>query len=94
MILQLTSAENAALRRFLSACEDCEMLSENEWVLDLYELPAPLSIDLLLEKDGALRIEGAALLQYDEALDGWYMGARVEDPEAVREALAAAGALA
>ena len=94
MILQLTAAENAALKDFLTNCEDGEMLSENEWVLDLYDISAPLSIDLLFEKDGNVRIEGAAALLYDEEMDGWYMGARVAEADIVRSALSEAGALA
>jgi len=94
MILQLTSAENATLRKFLNSCEDGEMLSENEWVLDLYDLTSPVSLDLLFEKDGNVRIEGAAALLYDEEMDGWYMGARIEEIDVVRNALAEAGALA
>ena len=93
MILQLTAAENAALKNFLTNCEDAEMLSENEWVLDLYDISSPVSIDLLFEKDGSVRIEGAAALLYDEEMDGWYMGVRVEETDAVRGALSEAGAL-
>ncbi len=94
MILQLTAAENAALKNFLTNCEDGEMLSENEWVLDLYDISSPLSIDLLFEKDGNVRIEGAAALLYDAEMDGWYMGARVEEIDVVKAALTEAGAFA
>ena len=65
---------------------------ENEWVLDLYDIEKPVSIDMVFEKDG-LRIDGAAELLYDAEQDGWYMGGRVEDEAAVRAALTQAGAL-
>ena len=93
MTLQLSSAENAALRRFLAACDDAESLSADEWVLDLYEIETPLSLNLVLQKDGSARVDGAAALLYDEAMDGWYMGERTEDAAIVREALVQAGAL-
>ena len=93
MKLRLSSAEREALERFLAGCEDAEMLKENEWVLDLYDISAPVSIDMVFEKSGDLRIDGAATLLYDEEQDGWYMGARLEDAGDVRAALEQAGAL-
>ena len=92
MKIKLTAAEISALRGFLSACEDAEALKENEWVLDLYDIERPVSIDMVFEKDG-LRIDGAAELLYDAEQDGWYMSGRVEDEAAVRAALTQAGAL-
>lgn len=92
MKLSLTAAQLAALTAFLSSFEDCEQLSAREYVLDLYDLEPPMSLDLILEKDG-ISVEGAAQLCFDEEMDGWYIGARVESAEAVRAALVAAGAL-
>ena len=93
MHLDLTAAEAAELKSFLSACEDAEMLKEDEWVLDLYDINVPVSLDMVFEKKGGLRIDGAAALLYDEEQDGWYMGARLEDADSVRAALREAGAL-
>ena len=93
MMITLTPEQSAALKAYLAASEDAEMLSEGEWVLDLYDLERPVSIDLLFEKKGGLRIEGAAELLYDQEQDGWYMGNRLEDAEEVRRALIRAGAL-
>jgi hypothetical protein len=51
-----------------------------------------VSLDLVFVKGGVV-VDGAAELEYDEAQDGWYMGERLDSPEAVREALEQAGAL-
>ena len=42
---------------------------------------------------GGVAIDGAAQLKYDADQDGWYMGERLDSPEAVRAALEQAGAL-
>ena len=93
MVLALNEAETAALKRFLAACEDAEMLKEGEWVLDIFEGEAPASIDMVFEADGGLRVDGAAELLYDAGEDGWYMGRRIEDEGILRAILTAAGAL-
>lgn len=92
MKLKLTAQEEAALRAFLANCEDAEGLSAREYVVDLYDLDRPVSLDLVFVK-GGVAIDGAAVLKYDEAQDGWYMGERLEQPEDVRAALEQAGAL-
>lgn len=91
MKIALTSQELSTLKAFLDRFEDGEQLSESEYVVDLYDLEPPISIDLTFLKD-AVRIEGAAELKFDEEMDGWYIGDRLEEPEAVRAALKAAGA--
>ena len=92
MKLKLTAQEEAALRAFLANCEDAEGLSAREYVVDLYDLDRPVSLDLVFVK-GGVAVDGAAVLKYDEAQDGWYMGERLEQPEDVRAALEQAGAL-
>lgn len=95
MFLALTDAELASLKRYLEASEDAEQLRAAEWVLDLYEGETPVSVDMVFEaKKGGLRIDGAALLLYDEGEDGWYMGARLDSAEALRQILSDAGAFA
>ena len=42
--------------------------------------------------DESVAVDGAAELKYDEEQQGWYMGERLETPEAVRGALEEAGA--
>ena len=92
MKLKLTAAQEGALRAFLENCEDAEALSAREYVLDLYDVERPVSLDLVFVR-GGVAVDGAAELKYDAEQDGWYMGERLEDPEEVLAALGAAGAL-
>lgn len=91
MKIKLTQAQEDALRVFLEGFEDAEQLSSREYVVDLYDIPLPVSLDLVFVK-GGVAVDGAAELKYDEAQDGWYMGERLESAEAVRAALEQAGA--
>lgn len=92
MKITLTAAQRSGLKVFLDNFDDCEALSEGEYVLDLYDLEPPLSIDLTLQKDG-IEVEGAAELLFDEEMDGWYIGSRIEDPAPILRALREVGAL-
>ena len=91
MRIKLTPEREAALKAFLQASEDAEQLSAREYVVDLYDIEHPVSLDLVFVK-GGVAVDGAAELKYDEALDGWYMGQRLESPEEVVQALEACGA--
>ena len=82
MRIKLSEAQEQALRAFIADNPDAEQLSQREYVVDLYDIDPPVSLDLVFVKGGI-----------DEAMDGWYMGARIETPEQVREALVRAGAL-
>jgi hypothetical protein len=92
MRIKLTQTQEEALRAFLDNCEDAEQLSTREYVVDLYDISQPVSLDLVFVK-GGVAVDGAAELKYDAAQDGWYMGERLDNPEAVRAALVQAGAL-
>ncbi|NLF26440.1 MAG: hypothetical protein GX592_00975 [Clostridiales bacterium] len=92
MFLALSAPEISQLRAFLDTDEDCEALSENEYVADLYALDAPVSLNLVFAGGGA-EIDGASYLAFDEALDGYYMSEPISSPEEIRLALLAAGAL-
>ncbi|HIS03059.1 MAG TPA: hypothetical protein IAA75_04010 [Candidatus Pullichristensenella avicola] len=92
MMLSLNKQELAALRAFLDGNADCEALSESEYVADLYDLEAPMSLDLVFCEHG-VRIDGACLLAYDEGMEGYYICEAVAAPEQVRRALTEAGAL-
>ena len=72
MKLPLSAEQLAALKAFLVAFEDSEALSESEYVLDLYDLDPPLSMDLKLGRN-CLFVDGAAELRFNEELDGWYI---------------------
>ena len=89
--LPLTNEQLSALKAFLAAFEDSEALSESEYVLDLYDLDPPLSMDLKLGKN-CLFVDGAAELRFDDEMDGWYIGDRIEQPEAILRALEETGA--
>ena len=91
MRIKLTPVQETALREFLDSHEDAEQLSAREYVVDLYDIPEPLSLDLVFVK-GGVAVDGAAELKYDAEQDGWYMGERLDSPEAVRAALERAGA--
>ena len=91
MKLPLSAEQLAALKAFLVAFEDSEALSESEYVLDLYDLDPPLSMDLKLGKN-CLFVDGAAELRFNEELDGWYIGDRIEQPEPILRGLEEAGA--
>ena len=92
MKLKLTEEKAAALRAFLDRFEDAERLSEREYVVDLYDIERPVSLDLVFVR-GGVAVDGAAELKYDAGEDGWYMGERLDDPDDVLSALAQAGAM-
>lgn len=92
MKIALSAEQMSALTAFLKSYPDSEALSEKEYVLDLYDLEPPLSLDLVLSKN-AVFVDGAAELLFDEEMDGWYIGKRVEDPDMLLRALTEAGAL-
>ena len=87
MYIRFTEDELIRIRDFAMQSEDCEQIGENEFVLDLYDLEAPVTLDVVLDKRGA-QVEGAAYLSFDEEMDGWYMDAPMEREEDVREAIA------
>lgn len=92
MRIRLTQEREAALKAFLQASEDVEQLSAREYVVDLYDIDPPVTLDLVFVK-GGIGVDGAAELLFDEALDGWYMGERLESPERVLSALIEVGAI-
>lgn len=92
MKLKLTDVQLTELRSFLDRCEDAERLSEREYVVDLYDIDQPVSLDLVFIRSG-VAVDGAAELKYDEEQDGWYMGERLEDPQEVVACLNRAGAI-
>lgn len=91
MKLKLTEEQLKGLKAFLEKCEDAEKLTEKEYVVDLYDLNKPISLDLVFIKSGVV-VDGAAELEYDEEMDGWYMGERIDQPEIIVAALVQAGA--
>ena len=92
MRLKLSEAELKHLNAYLDQCEDCERLSAKEVVLDLYDNETPVSMNFVFVK-GGIGVDGAAELKYSEEDQGYYMGDRIEDAQAIRSALEEAGAL-
>ena len=92
MKLKITAEEKKALKAYLESNEDCEKLSEKEWVMDIYEGEIPASFDLVFTKD-SIFADGAEYLKYDEEQDGWYIAGPIETAEKAIEILRAAGAL-
>ena len=92
MKLRLTDAQMSELRAYLNRCEDAEQLSEREYVVDLYDIDRPVSLDLVFIRSG-VAVDGAAELKYDEEQDGWYMGERLENPQEIVDSLNRAGAI-
>lgn len=92
MKIELTAEQLASLKSFLNTFEDAEQLSDKEYVVDLYDIEPPISLDLSLGKN-CIYVDGAAVLEFDEEMDGWYIGERIEEPQPVLRALTEAGAL-
>lgn len=92
MKIKLTDAELLHLNAFIDQCTDAERLSAREAVLDLYDIERPISMNFVFIK-GGIGVDGAAELLYSEEADGFYMGERIEDAEALRAALREGGAL-
>lgn len=80
MKLNLTQEEKKALLAYLEAGEDCEKLSEKEWVMDLYQGEKPISLDLVFNGKSVFA-DGAEYLKYDEEMDGWYIAGRWKPPK-------------
>ena len=92
MKIELSRQQRSALLEYLEKSEDCEKLSEKEWILDIYDEPTPISLDLVFES-ASVFADGAEYLKYDEEMDGWYMCAPIEDAETILDILRQAGAL-
>ena len=92
MKLKINAEEKKALKAYLENNEDCEKLTEKEWVMDVYDVETPASFDLVFMKD-SLFADGAEYLKYDEEQDGWYIAGPIETAEKAVEILRAAGAL-
>lgn len=92
MKLKLTAEERGALIAYLECSEDCEKLSEKEWILDIYDNAEPISLDLVFNRDSVFA-DGAEYLKYDEEMDGWFMSGPIDSAEKVLAILREAGAI-
>ena len=92
MRIRLNPEEKQALLAYMEASEDCEKITEHEWVADIYDIETPISVDFVFKKD-SLFADGAEYLSYDEEMDGYYMSGTVENADRLIEILRGAGAL-
>ena len=92
MKIKLNAEEKKALLAYMEASEDCEKIMEHEWVMDIYDIDTPISVDFVFKKD-SLFADGAEYLSYDEEMDGYYMSGAVESADRLIEILRGAGAL-
>lgn len=92
MKLNITREQKDALVEYLKASEDCEKLSENEWIMDIYDIDTPASLDLVFKKDSVFA-DGAEFLKYDEEMDGWYISGPIADAESVVAVMKTVGAI-
>lgn len=87
MILPLNADQLAAFRAFLSSSEDAQPLGGEEYSCDLYDLEPPISMELALTDQG-VEVLAAAQMAYDQGMDGWYLTERIEDMQALSQAMA------
>lgn len=77
-----------ALLALLASSEDAQSTATNEYTVDLYDIDPPISLELAFSAD-ALEVLAACELLFDEEMDGWYLGERVDSIERITSALAA-----
>jgi len=83
MKFALTKEELARLIEALRRDEDAEESGDGSFTVDLYEPEPVVSLELYPEKNG-YSITAAALMDFSEELDGWYMRDRIRDEEGLR----------
>ncbi len=83
MKFAMTKEELERLVDALRRDEDCEEGGDGSFTVDLYEPEPVVSLELYPEKNG-YSITAAALMDYSEELDGWYMRDRIRDEEGLR----------
>lgn len=82
----IVHVEQDKLKKFLSSCDDAEMVGENEYAVDLYDCKPALSMNLELGDEG-VDVLAALFLLYDEEQDGWYLGEKTKDTRLIEDVL-------
>lgn len=85
MRIDWTAGQVDALRARLDAFFDAQAMGDDEYVVDLYDVDPPLSLELSL-KNG-LDIMAAERMAYDDALNGYYVCAPETDRARIERAL-------
>ena len=80
------SIDARALLSFLEGNPDAEQLSSGEYVVDLFELDRPATMEISIKGD-SVSVQGAAYLEFDTELQGWYMSDTVTEPEEIQALL-------
>lgn len=71
-----------ALFARLAQMDDAEPVPGGGYTVDLYELDPPVTIELYPVKSG-FDVTAAFTLNYDDAMDGYYLGDKLETSESV-----------
>ncbi len=91
MYLKCEKSSLDKLMAFISSSEDCEQVSGNEWVIDIYEPEPAFTLNIVFDKSG-IRVDGAEYLSYSDELDGWYMSGSIDSEDELISLLRNAGA--
>lgn len=86
MKIELAKKTIDMLTRVLNVHEDAQKTAEGEYTVDLYEREPPLSMELAINEKGVEALAVAELL-FDEEMDGWYLGKRIDSAEQIARAL-------
>ena len=88
MMIALTPHQLKAVLHTVEASEDAEHLSGGGFACDIYEVDPPIALEFY-PVDGGLDVVAAFVLNYDEAMDGYYLGEKLETEQAVLDAMRA-----
>lgn len=78
----IVNVDQEKLRAFLETCEDAEEVGKGEYTVDLYDTEPALSMDIEFTKDG-VDVLAALKLEFDEEMEGWYLGEKTKDTELI-----------
>ena len=78
----IVNIDAGKLREFLMTCEDAEEVGKDEYTVDLYDAEPAISMNIEFTKDGA-DVLAALALEFDEEMEGWYLGEKTKDAELI-----------
>ncbi len=84
MIITLNQVQLATFEKKLRHSEDVYASSPNTYSIDLYDSLSPSTLEIELEKEG-VNVLAAVSLLYDEEMDGWYLGEKIDDAATVKD---------
>ena len=86
MIIQLNERQIAAAIQYLDHDEDAERLSDGGYTCDLYEIEAPITMELYPMK-GGFDVTAAFYLAFSDELNGYYLGEKIDAEQDLLSAL-------